>query len=125
MNIKGYCQLKNETTTGAGIADDNLDTFNGKICRIMDINDEGDVLVLNPNGSALGMFESVDVVRKFLCEHKGGIVYPPGLSPIEEMAYMSKCLSRKGGYNEVLRNMVIASSLAKGEFNDSFLWAKQ
>ena len=39
--------------------------------------------------------------------------------------YVAKAQQRKGGYNHLLRNMVIEASLMKSKFYDSFLWQKQ
>ena len=49
----------------------------------------------------------------------------PNLDMFNEMMYVTKAQQRKGGYNEIVRNMVIAASLMKGNFHDSFLWALQ
>jgi hypothetical protein len=38
---------------------------------------------------------------------------------------LPKSQQRKGGYNGLVRNMVIEASLMKGKFHDSFLWAMQ
>ena len=66
-----------------------------------------------------------DVYRHFLCDEYGGVLLPCGLSTGEKMIQSMLRLTRKGGYNELLRKMVIVTSLHKGEFNDDFLFAKQ
>ena len=38
---------------------------------------------------------------------------------------VSKRMFRKGGYNDIVKKMVIAASLNRGEFNDVFLFQKQ
>jgi hypothetical protein len=83
------------------------------------------VLVLNPEGTALASFDKEDVQRSFKCGYSGGIVTPPDLDMLNQMLYVTKAQQRKGGYNNLVRNMVIAASLSKGEFSDSFLWQKQ
>jgi hypothetical protein len=44
---------------------------------------------------------------------------------IAQAVYTMKVNERKGGYAPILREMVIAASLHRGEFCDSVLWAKQ
>lgn len=56
------------------------------------------------------------------CGYVNGVVTPPDLDTMNEMFYVTKATSRKGGYNDILSRMVIAASLMKGKFNDSFLW---
>jgi hypothetical protein len=66
METIGFCIIKKDATTGKGIKDNMLDTFLGKVCAIQDRNEhDGGVLVLNPENSALGMFEAEDVERYF------------------------------------------------------------
>lgn len=40
----------------------------------------------------------------------------------EKMAFAQSRMKRKGGYNNIVASVVIASSLTKGEFTDSFLF---
>lgn len=92
----------------------------------MEFDCDGGALVLNPEGTALAMFDKKDIYRKFECSGiVSNIVCPPNVNEFEKMIYVTKCLGRKGGYNELVRNMVIEASLMKGEFTDSFLWALQ
>lgn len=123
MDIKGFVFINSGATTCRGAQ--NPEEFIGQICRIMDINDTGDVLVLNPQATAMAMFDAVDVGRNFLCTIHGKVICPPNLDILGQMGYVTQCQMRKGGYNELLANMVIAASLARGEFTDSFLWQKQ
>ncbi len=71
------------------------------------------------------MFDKEDIYTSFKCGYTNGIVTPPDLSMIDEMMYLAKVQQRKGGYNQILCNIVIQASLMKGKFNDSLLWAKQ
>lgn len=123
MNIVGFCTISKNATSCAGA--ENPSEFIGKDCIVMEFTDFGDVLVLNPEGTALAMFEQKDVYRKFKCGYVNGVITPPNLDLINQMAYVGKCMARKGGYNIILKNMVIVASLQKGEFHDSFLWQKQ
>lgn len=91
----------------------------------MEFGHDGCVLVINPQSTALAMFEKEDIYRSFKCGYFSGVLTPPELNHIEEMLYYHKAISRKGGYNRVLMNMVIQASLMKGKFTDDFLWQKQ
>lgn len=90
----------------------------------MEFGDDG-VMVINAKATGIAMFEMSDVVRSFKCGHLGEVVTPPGLNMIDQMLYVAKATSRKGGYNHIVRELVIAASIHKGEFNDSVLWQKQ
>ena len=121
-NIVGFCTISKNATSCRGA--ENPSEFTGKDCAVVEFSN-GDVLVLNPQGTALAMFEQKDVYRKFKCGYVNNVVTPPNLDLIGQMAYVGKCMTRKGGYNNILKNMVIVASLQKGEFYDSFLWQKQ
>jgi hypothetical protein len=91
----------------------------------MEFDSDGGVICLNPQGTALAMFDKQDVYRSFKCGYSNGIVTPPNLGMFEQIIYVSKAKKRKGGYNWLVRNMVIEASLMKNNFHDSFLWAMQ
>jgi hypothetical protein len=71
------------------------------------------------------MFQKQDIYRGFKCGYSSGIVTPPDLDKINQMIYVEKATNRKGGYNQLVRNMVIQASLMKGQFYDNFLWSLQ
>lgn len=123
MDIVGFVDIKRDATTCKGA--ENPDEFIGKTCPVMEFDSEGGALVLNPKGTALAMFDKQDIYRSFKCGYTNGVVTPPNLDMMEQMMYVAKAQSRKGGYNALLSNMVIQTSLMKGEFHDSMLWAKQ
>lgn len=123
MEIVGYCQIKKDATSGrSAIA---LDEFKGKFVRVLEFGHDGCVLVIDGMATGLATFDKEDVVSKVNCSIFGEVVCPPNLNVIQKTAYVAKCLSRKGGYSSIFRNMVIAASLAKGEFYDDFLWQNQ
>lgn len=122
MNSQGFCLIRKDATTGVGL---NLETFYGQTCRVMEFASDGSVLVVNNEGTAAAMFDAIDVVHSFKCGFVGNVLTPPYLKQIEQFAYASKVLSRKGGYNDLLLNMVITASINKNEFNDNFLFQKQ
>jgi hypothetical protein len=128
MDISGYVALKNNTKP-KGVADNMLHTFQGgQICIVMEFdNDDSGALVLNPEGSALGMFDKDDFLASFKCIQVGNIIMSTSLKDdmLAQMSYTSQVLSRKGGYNDTLKKMIIVQSLNKGEFDDSILWQKQ
>ena len=128
MNIAGYVALK-KTTSPAGVADNMLHTFQGgHICAVMEFDNDGNgALVLNPQCTALGMFDKDDFLASFKCIQVGNVIMSPSLKDdmLAQMSYTSQVLSRKGGYNDTLKKMIIVQSLNKGEFDDSVLWQKQ
>ncbi len=123
MEIVGFVYIKNTATTCRGAK--NPSEFIGQSCPVLEFNSDGDVLVLNPQSTAMAMFDKQDVVTSFECRIKDNIVCPPNLNIIEQMLYIDKCRNRKGGYNKTVMLMVIEASLIKGKFHDSFLWALQ
>jgi hypothetical protein len=123
MDIVGYATIKKDATTGRG--SNNIESFLFQDCRVFEFAKDGAVLVVNPAGDELAMFEKQDVFRKFECEVVGDVICPPNLNEWDKMAYTNKVLTRKGGYNMLLKQMVIAGSLAFGKLNDNFLFAKQ
>ena len=122
---KGYCTISPKATTGKCILPEMLPLFLGKICRVEEFDSQGGVLCLNENGSALGMFDKIDVINSFECDFQGNYILPPNLGFFERMTYFMKLSTRIGGYNNIVRDMVIVNSLGKGEYNDDFIFAKQ
>lgn len=126
MNIQGYCIIKSGAEFDfLTMPDQDPKEFWGKPIRIMDFGVDGSVMVVNNNGNMLATFKKEDIAAMFKCEMQGNVVCPPGLNEIDKLLYVGKCLGRKGGYNDIIRYMVICASLHKNEFNDSVLWAKQ
>lgn len=122
-DIVGFVHINKNATTCKGAK--NPSEFIGQTCPVMEFGVDDCVLVLNPQSTALAMFDKEDVYRSFKCGYSNGIVTPPNLEMLEQMMYVAKAQQRKGGYNGLVRNMVIEASLMKGEFHDSFLWAMQ
>ena len=123
MEIVGYCIIKKNATTGTGCKDQSK--FVGQTCRVMDFAEDGGVLVMNHQGTEIATFDREDVARSFKCKEFSDVICPADMSSFEQLIYVAKCQSRKGGYNHILKNMVIARSLMKGKFDESFLWAMQ
>jgi len=121
--IVGFVDISKNATSCKGAKNPN--EFIGKTCPVMEFGVDDSVLVLNPEGTALAMFDKEDVARSFKCGYCNGIVTPPNLDMFNEMMYVTKAQQRKGGYNTLVRNMVVQFSLMKGTFHDSFLWALQ
>lgn len=122
MEIQGYCMLKS-TNTVKGYAGEIADLLPPNALRIMDISVDGNgFLVLNGKGSALAMVEKSDVNMYFLCNVYNGIICPPNMNLLEKMVFATSRMERKGGYNNIVASVVIAASLTKGEFTDSFLF---
>jgi hypothetical protein len=123
MDIKGYVLLKSNAVTIQGVQTAPLENFRNKICNIFDIAvDEKSLMVLSSCGTGLGDFSIEQVQSWFKCGSYGDVLLPPNLKEHEKFLYYSKALSRKGGYGPLIKRMVIAASLHKGEFHDSLLW---
>lgn len=123
MEVVEYAHISKNATTGFSPAP--LENFIGKNCRVMEFARDGGVLVVSPDGQAIATFDKCDIYRKFECRLIGEYILPPDLEHTEQIVYMGRVATRKGGYNRFLREMVIETSLAKGKFYDHFLWAKQ
>lgn len=121
--IVGFAHIKKDATTCKGA--ENPNEFLGQTCAVMEFGVDDCVLVLNPKSTALAMFDKEDVSASFKCGYSNGIVTPPDLNMIEQMMYVTKAQTRKGGYNYIVREMVIAASLHKNKFNDGFIWQLQ
>lgn len=119
--VVGYAHIKVKTTTGMSPLP--LENFEGKIVRVLKFGHDDSVLVINSEATGLATFDKSDLSRSFKCTAIGEFLMPPNLNVIEQTMYMGKITSRKGGYNPFLKKMVIAASLAKGEFHDDFLFA--
>lgn len=122
-DIVGFVHINKNATTCKGAKNPN--EFIGETCAVMEFDSDGGVLCLNPQGTALAMFDKQDVYRSFKCGYSNRIVTPPNLGMLEQMMYVAKAQQRKGGYNWLVRNMVIEASLMKGQFTDNFLWQMQ
>ncbi len=122
-DIVGFVHINKNATTCKGA--ENPTEFIGQTCAVMEFGVDDCVLCINPKNTALAMFDKEDIYRSFKCGYSNGIVTPPNLEMMEQMMYVMKAQQRKGGYNGLVRNMVIEASLMKGKFHDSFLWALQ
>lgn len=136
MEIKGFCKLKSldnvfigydKTSDPEGYNKIALDSLHATFLPIMDVAvDNSGFLVLSPDGKALLDVQNLDSVSNyFMCTVSGDVILPPNISSLDKMILSGKRLSRKGGYNHIIRNMVIMNSLRLGEFNDDFLFQKQ
>lgn len=124
QKIVGFAKIKKDATTCKGAL--NPQEFIGKSCPVMEFSSvDGGVLILNPEGNALAMFDKDDVQSSFECGYSNGIVTPPNLEMLEQMMYVMRAQNRKGGYNGIVCGMVVESSLMVGKFNDNFLWARE
>lgn len=123
-DIQGYCVLKS-TNTVKGYAGDPKELLDAFILRIVDVAvDNSGFLVLNKQGTALAMVDMPDVQMHFLCSTLGGVILPPKLSFAEQWREVAKRVMIKGGYTDIVRSAVIATSLIQNKFNDDFLFSK-
>jgi hypothetical protein len=121
-DIVGYCQIKSGAKSGK--PETEYDFTKAIFLRVMEFDSEGGVLVINPEATELAMFDVVDVKCSFKCEVYMGCILPPDLDIMQKMLYANKLMGRKGGYNLIIKNMVIMTSLHKGRYSDGFLFQK-
>lgn len=124
MEIQGYCIInKNPLSARPGGVD--YSSFVDVPLRVIEFNQFGDVIAIAPDGESMAMFDAIDVKTSFRCGVFGDCITPVEMNTFEQMAYVSRCHARKGGYSDLVRRLVIAASLSKGRFDDRILWAKQ
>lgn len=104
-NIVGFAHINKNATTCKGA--ENPHEFIGQKCGVIEFGFDDSVLVINPQSTALAMFDKEDIYRSFKCGFSNGVVTPPDLDLINQMMYVVKAQDRKGGYNSLLCNMVI------------------
>lgn len=124
MEVTGYAEISSSATS---VIAKTPEKFIGKIVRVIEFSKHDDgAMVMSSDAEELATVDKKDIKRSFECA-VSGILYitAPNLDPLEQMAYVSKCMMRKGGYSTFLKHMVIQASLSKGTFTDGFLWAKQ
>lgn len=89
----------------------------------MEINHSSkSVLVIDPEGTAMGMFDFDQIQSMFECQCVGGLLIPPGIDPIEAMMYSTRVLSDKRNQQRdmnFIRKMIVVQSLMKGKFCDT------
>lgn len=123
MELQGFCTINRNATTCKGT--NNPEWFVGKDCIVIEFARDGGALVMDWEGRALASFDKEDVYRKFECRLVGGVVCPPEMDVLQQMVYVNKVTTRKGGYNSLLKNMVIQAGLMRGKFTDDFLFQKE
>jgi hypothetical protein len=137
FGVKGYCQLKSIEHCFIGYSKDidpdgytAIENYLKKalFLPIQDVavDNSGFLILVNAENipqCLVDVRDMSDVARYFFCEEVCGIVCPPNLTELQKIGFRMSRLTRKGGYNNLIRNMVIAASLHKGEFTDDFLFA--
>jgi len=73
--IVGFVHIDKNATTCAGAKNPN--EFIGQTCAVMEFDSDGGVLCLNPQQTALAMFDKEDVYRSFKCIVSGNTICPP------------------------------------------------
>lgn len=121
MEIVGFAFIKNNADKSKC---QNPNGFIGEVCMVLEFGTDESVLVLDKKGTEIAIFNKEDVKTSFKCVLRNNIVFPPDLNLLDQFNYQLKCMNRKGGYDNILMNMVIMCSLHRGEFCDSFLWNK-
>lgn len=131
-DIKGFLRLKSMKSVFIGLPEDDpkYNEVKDKVKKalflpIFDICiDNSGFMCIAPQGECLvDVRDTNDVESYFLCELEGDVVMPPGLSFLDKNLFYTKRMSRKGGYNHIVRYLVIMNSLRSGKVDDRFLFA--
>lgn len=124
MELKGYAYIKKDADCKFAMGDG--DEWQGRIVRVMEFNDNSkSALVINSKANGMATFDYDDIQLSFKCEEFSSVLIPPGLSTMEKSFEAMKRISRKGGYNDTVKKIVIANSLQKKKFDDELLFSKQ
>jgi len=123
MDTAGYALLKKEADCSFSMGDPK--DWQRETVRVVEFNDSGSILVVSRDAMKMGMFDAKDIHASFKCLDVSGVLIPPIKGEMEKMMEASKRMMRKGGYNDFIKQMVIAASLHRNEFNDGFLFTKQ
>lgn len=135
-DIKGFCKLCsldnvfigfNQQADPKTYAEIQKDLREALFLRVIDIgvDNSGLLLLDNKNRCIVDVRDMKSVAAFFRCGMIGDVVLPPDLSLMAQMAEYTRRITRKGGYNYLVRNMVIMNSLSKNSFDDRFLFQKQ
>lgn len=119
----GFALIKQDASSGVSAVD--IEKFRGEIVQVLEFAKDGGVMCIDEECTGIATFDACDVKSSFECRCIGDYILPIGLDPIEEHIYMAKVMRRKGGYNKLLRHLVIASSLHSGKFNDHVLFSRE
>ncbi len=123
MDVVGYALIKSDATSITSPI--GIEHWINCPVRVLEFSFDGSILALNSKADSLAMIDVKDIKSSFECKVVNNLyIVAPNLSFIEESLYVGNCLQRKGGYNTIVRDMVVAASLHSGKFNDSFLWQK-
>jgi len=132
--VKGFIYLKNDADLSTAMHSETLfkeeeilkekkEIWLGKHLRCLEINKNSkSALVVSSDSTKMAMFDLTSASSYFECHIEGDVICPPELDIIGRLAYFTKAMSRNGGYNRIVAQLVVAASLHKGEFNDAFLW---
>lgn len=122
--IVGYAAIKEDANTIVSV---DSNSFKAQTVRVLEFcRFDDSILCVNREATALATIEGEDILSSFKCtEISNDMIGPPDMDTIESFMYLTKCYNRKGGYEPLLKQMVIGASIHSGEFNDKFLWSKQ
>jgi len=107
-------------------AGDPEELLKSRWLRIIDVSVDGSsFLVVNTKGTDVACVGKEDVDRIFFCRVVGGVILPPDVKPDQILVEYIRRVTRRGGYGQIIKCMVIAASLHSGQFDDRFLFEKQ
>lgn len=123
MDIVGFCMLKTEVDKDPVMKAPN--GWANKPIRVLEFDAWGGVLALDNSATAMGMFDKEMIIHSFKCTIVGDMICPPDLDHIEQLMYTGRVMTRKGGYDPILKHLIIGASLHSNKFNDKLLWHNQ
>lgn len=121
-DIVGYVYIKKNPV---GMSAESLNKFSNKICEVIEFAVDGGCLCINPDKTALGMFDKSEIVKSFECSADNNYILPPNLNEFEKMVFKLKLENRKGGYDNIVKSMIIVASLHAGKYTDELLFQNQ
>lgn len=124
-DIVGYVLIKKDAECQYAVMS-KPEELQGKILRALEFNDNtSTALIINKESNAMDSIDYDDIHWKFKCIEVNGVILPPEDNVITNIMMSDIRLTRKGGYNNDIKHMVIAASLHKQKFYDGFLFEKQ
>ena len=115
MNVIGYAEIKSDAKSGESSYP--IAKFAGKICKVINIRDSS-FLVMDQDSNMTAIFKAFDVLHHFKCSTFGQYILPVDCSERDRLKYISKYLTKKGGYNFITKKLIIRASLNHGQFYD-------
>ena len=114
MELQGYALVKKDANCSYGMGPASI--WQGNIVRVVEFNDSSEsVLVTSRDGNAMCMFDFKDLKTSFKCQDYFNVLIPVVKGEANKVFEAMKRQQRKGGYDQIVRQMVIQASIHSGE----------